>query len=81
MHGDLGELGHSHSFWTRFRFAIYGTFAIPFITGAGWLVADHMKDAAGGEGWQMAAAYMLMLHGAALMPRSEDERHRVGHLI
>jgi hypothetical protein len=39
----------------------------------------------GGEGWQMVAAYMLMLHGgaamAALTPRSGDERQRVGHLI
>lgn len=51
----------------RFRFAIYGTFSILFVTGVGWLVSDQMKDAASGESWQATAAYMLMVHGGAAM--------------
>ena len=52
----------------RFRFALYAAFSVLFITGAGWLLADRMKDAAGtGEAWQMTAAYLLMLHGGAAM--------------
>jgi hypothetical protein len=52
----------------RFRFALYAAFSVLFVTGAGWLLADRMKDAAGtGEAWQMTAAYLLMLHGGAAM--------------
>jgi predicted small integral membrane protein len=50
-----------------FRYALYAAFAVLFITGAGWLVADQLKEAANGEGWQTAAAYLLMIHGGAAM--------------
>jgi cation transport ATPase len=33
----------------------------------GWLAADSLKDGPGGEVWQMAAAYLLMLHGGGGM--------------
>jgi hypothetical protein len=42
-------------------------FSVLFVTGAGWLLADRMKDASSGEAWQMTAAYLLMLHGGAAM--------------
>jgi hypothetical protein len=52
----------------RFRFALYAAFSVLFVTGAGWLLADRMKDAPRtGEAWQMTAAYLLMLHGGAAM--------------
>jgi cation transport ATPase len=51
-----------------FRFAVYIAFAVLFASGAAWLVADQMKESANGEIWQQAAAYLLMLHGAAAMP-------------
>jgi hypothetical protein len=48
----------------RFRFAFYAAFSVLFGTGAGWLLADQMKEATNtGEAWQMTAAYLLMLHG------------------
>jgi hypothetical protein len=50
-----------------FRFAIYATFWTLFATGAAWLVADALKDAANGELWQEAAACLLMVHGGAAM--------------
>jgi len=54
-----------------FRIALYAAFAVLLATGVGWLLADYladqMKDAASGEGWQTAAAYLLMLHGGASM--------------
>ena len=37
------------------------------MTGAGWLLADQMKEAATAEGWQTAAANLLMIHGGAAM--------------
>jgi predicted small integral membrane protein len=50
----------------QFRFALYTAFTALFITGAGWLVADQLKE--GGEIWQEAAANLLMLHcGAAML--------------
>jgi hypothetical protein len=52
----------------RFRFALYAAFSVLFVTGAGWLLADQMKEATNnGEAWQMTAAYLLMLHGGAAM--------------
>jgi hypothetical protein len=51
----------------RFRFAVYAAFAVLFISGAGWLLVDQMKESSTGEGWQMAAAYLLMTHGGAAM--------------
>jgi len=48
-----------------FRFALYGAFAILFVTGAVWLVADRLKES--GEQWQEIAADLLMVHGGAAM--------------
>jgi hypothetical protein len=50
---------------SRFRFALYAAVFALFITGAGWLLADKMKEA--GEAWQTASAYLLMIHGGAAM--------------
>ena len=50
-----------------FRFAIYAAFAVLFLTGAGWLVADWQKDISGDEIWQQTVAYLLMVHGGAAM--------------
>jgi heme A synthase len=50
-----------------FRFSIYAAFAILFLTGAGWLVADWQKDISSDEIWQQTAAYMLMVHGGGAM--------------
>ncbi len=52
----------------RFRFSLYAAVAVLFVTGAGWLPANHMKawpDAS--EAWQVAGAYLLMVHGGAAM--------------
>jgi hypothetical protein len=50
-----------------FRYAIYAAFAVLFVTGAVWLVADRLKDSADGEFWQGTAATLLMLHGGGAM--------------
>ncbi len=50
-----------------FRTAIYATFAILFVSGAVWLVADSLKDGANGELWQQIAATLLMTHGGSAM--------------
>ncbi len=50
-----------------FRFAIYAVFAILFLTGAGWLVADWQKNISSEEIWQQGIAYLLMVHGGAAM--------------
>jgi len=50
-----------------FRRTLYLAFAVLFITGAAWLLADARKDGASGEGWQTAAANLLMIHGGAAM--------------
>ncbi|MGH6848641.1 MAG: hypothetical protein ACREC0_14770 [Methylocella sp.] len=50
-----------------FRFAIYIAFAVLFVSGAAWLVADQLKDTPNGEIWQQAATYLLMVHGGAAM--------------
>jgi hypothetical protein len=50
-----------------FRRALYVVFAVLFVTGAVWLVADAMKDGASGERWQTVAANLLMAHGGAAM--------------
>jgi len=52
------------------RFAIYAAFAVLFLTGAGWLVADWQKDISGDEIWQQTVAYLLMVHGGAAMVTS-----------
>jgi hypothetical protein len=51
----------------RFRFALYGAFALLVLTGAVWLVADAFKDSPEGELWQRVSASMLMIHGGAAM--------------
>jgi hypothetical protein len=50
-----------------FRRTLYVAFAVLFVTGVVWLVADARKDTAAGEGWQAAAANLLMVHGGAAM--------------
>lgn len=50
-----------------FRVALYGTFALLFVTGGGWFVADKLKDTADGEFWQQLAAALLMIHGGTAM--------------
>lgn len=52
---------------TSFRLSIYVVFAILFLTGAVWLLADWQKDVAGDEIWQRVAANMLMVHGGTAM--------------
>jgi hypothetical protein len=49
----------------QFRWAIYLAFAVLFVTGAGWLVADELKDSA--DVWQSVAANLLMVHGGVAM--------------
>jgi len=51
----------------RFRFALYGAFALLVLTGAVWLVADAFKDSPEGELWQRVSASMLMIHGGTAM--------------
>jgi hypothetical protein len=50
-----------------FRYAIYFAIAVLFASGAGWLIADQMKETPGDEIWQESASYLLMVHGAAAM--------------
>jgi hypothetical protein len=52
---------------STFRNALYAIFAILFLTGAVWLVADGLKDSANGELWQQVAATLLMTHGGSAM--------------
>lgn len=42
-------------------------FALLFLTGAGWLVADWQKDISAEEIWQQTITYLLMVHGGAAM--------------
>jgi hypothetical protein len=50
-----------------FRFGLYAAFCELFATGAGWLLADQLKDSSGDDTWQEIAASLLMLHGAGAM--------------
>jgi len=54
---------------SAFRFALYGIFALLFVSGAVWLLADQMKNnpEADTEMWQQASAFVLSLHGGAAM--------------
>lgn len=57
-------------FWRlndTFRFTLYVTFFLLFASGAGWLVADQMKESSESELWQQAPAYCLMVHGGTAM--------------
>jgi hypothetical protein len=49
----------------QFRWAIYIAFAVLFLTGAVWLVADALKES--DEIWQQTAANLLMVHGGVAM--------------
>ena len=50
-----------------FRYSIYATFAVLFLSGAVWLIADSLKDSENGELWQQVAATLLMTHGGSAM--------------
>ena len=54
---------------SAFRFALYGIFALLFVSGVVWLLADRMKNnpEADTEMWQQAASFLLTLHGGAAM--------------
>lgn len=51
----------------RFRWLVYAAVAALFATGAGWLVADQLKDTEAGEFWQTITANLLMVHGGLAM--------------
>ena len=51
----------------RFRFTIYGAFAVLVVTGVLWLVADQLKQAPDSDLWQTVAADLLMVHGGTAM--------------
>ena len=48
------------------RYALYVAFAVLFVTGAVWLIADRLKES-DSEFWQEAAATLLMVHGGSAM--------------
>jgi hypothetical protein len=54
---------------STFRLALYGVFALLFISGVLWLLADQMKNSADADSemWQQAASFALSLHGGAAM--------------
>jgi sulfite exporter TauE/SafE len=51
----------------RFRWCLYATIAILFVTGAAWLPADQLKETSSGEFWQTVTANLLMVHGGTAM--------------
>lgn len=51
----------------RFRWGLYGVFAVLFVTGAVWLIADGLKESPSGDFWQGISASLLMIHGGAAM--------------
>jgi predicted lysophospholipase L1 biosynthesis ABC-type transport system permease subunit len=44
-----------------------GIFAVLFVTGAVWLIADALKDSPSGDFWQGISASLLTIHGGAAM--------------
>lgn len=52
---------------SSFRYSIYAAFAVLFLTGSGWLVADYQKNVSSDGTWQQTAAWLLMVHGGAAM--------------
>ena len=53
---------------SHYRGGLYAAFALLFVTGTAWLLADQLKDVPKiGESWQTAGSYLLMLHGGAAM--------------
>jgi cytochrome b561 len=51
----------------QFRWALYTAFAVLFITGVVWMIANAQKDSPDAEFWQTVAADLLMIHGGATM--------------
>jgi small-conductance mechanosensitive channel len=54
---------------SAFRLALYGVFALLFVSGAFWLLADQMMKQTEGdsETWQQLASLLLTAHGGAAM--------------
>jgi len=50
----------------RVRWGLYGIFAVLFVTGAVWLIADALNSPSG-DFWQGISASLLMVHGGAAM--------------
>jgi cyanate permease len=50
-----------------FRIGLYAAISVLFVSGAGWLAADWLKDDSGDDIWQRSAAYLLILHGGGAM--------------
>jgi hypothetical protein len=51
----------------RFRYGLYAAFAVLFVTGAVWLIADSRMDSPNGDFWQELSAKMLVIHGGTAM--------------
>jgi hypothetical protein len=51
----------------RFRYGLYAAFAVLFVTGAVWLLADARMDSPDGDFWQALSAKMLVIHGGTAM--------------
>ena len=49
------------------RYALYAVTALLFLTGAGWWIADRLKETDYSETSQSVAVNLLMLHGGAAM--------------
>jgi hypothetical protein len=50
-----------------FRNAVYGAYAVLFLSGALWLLADGLKGSPEAEMWQSISANLLMIHGGVAM--------------
>jgi hypothetical protein len=51
----------------RFRWGLYAAFSVLFVTGAGWIITNSLRDSPGGELWQAISADLLMVHGGVTM--------------
>src|ERR1700756_811962 len=49
------------------RWTTYFVFALLFLSGGLWFVADRLKDPLAGDAWQEVAAKALMVHGGMAM--------------
>lgn len=63
----IGKMPSALQLDCRFRWALYAAFSALFMTGAVWLFAVALKDAANGEFWQQTSASLLMIHGGTAM--------------
>jgi hypothetical protein len=63
----IGKTQYTLRLSSSFRYAIYASFTVLLLTGAGWLVADWQKDISSDEIWQQSIAYLLMAHGGTAM--------------